>query len=589
MINKEKIFKGLAASKGISIGKPFIYRAEVPSYNVDVIPSKIVSAENEINDYKNAIAHSIKELNKIFTLAKEKLDENNLQIFEAQLSFLSDEHFHNKIIERIKNENKLAYVIFKEEIQIIENKIVSSNDEYIKERVNDIEDMKNRVLRNLLKGRLVSKITENSIVIARNLTPADTILFSTRNLLGIATDLGGINSHVSLISRALGIPAVVGMHDISVNISADDYVIIDGYKGIVIKNPSHQTILNYEEQIRKFQDYEAKLTELEKLPTVTADGKPVKLSTNIEFNNEVDYVVTHYGCDIGLYRTEHLFMELSDFPDEEYQYSQYKFLADKVYPNTVTIRTFDIGGDKILPESQKELNPFLGWRGIRICLDKKDTFLSQLRAILRASVYKNVQIMLPMIASIEEIIKTKEYLNIAKEQLRAKNIRFDENIKLGVMIEIPSAVFLAEEIASMVDFLSIGTNDLVQYTLAVDRDSALVSELYEKFHPAVLRSIKKIVTAAEIRNIPVSVCGEMASDSYASLLLIGMGITELSVLSTAYLRIKNLIRLINYEYAVKIANKVLIMSSVNEIKSYIQECFNKNIAPKLDSEFELIR
>lgn len=582
MNRSEQIFKGIAASKGISIGQPFVYRAEVPSYKVDISPAVIISADSEISDYENAVSQSVKELKKIFELAKEKLEEKNLQIFEAQLSFLYDEFFHSKVKDRIRSENKQAFTVFKEEIQILENAVVSSNDEYIRERVNDIEDMKNRVLRNLLKGRLVSKITENSIVIARNLTPADTILFSNRNLLGIATDLGGINSHVALISRSLRIPAVVAMQDISVNITSDDFLIIDGYKGIVIKNPENDTIESYKKLIEKNLEFERKLEELEKLPSETKDGKSVKLSTNLEFNNEVDYVVTHFGCDVGLYRTEHLFMELGDFPSEEDQYKQYKFLAEHIYPKTVTIRTFDIGGDKILPESQKELNPFLGWRGIRICLDKKETFLVQLRAILRASAGGNIKIMLPMISGIEEIKKTFEYLEEAKQQLRQQNVRFDENIQVGVMIEIPSAVLLADEIAKMVDFFSIGTNDLVQYTLAVDRDSSLVCEMYEKFHPAVLRMIEMTVKAANKNNIPVSVCGEMASDQYASLLLIGLGITELSVVSTAYLHIKRLIRLIKFENAQKVASKVLTMSTINEVKDYIEDCFNKNIGEKLN-------
>lgn len=580
---QEKIFKGIAASKGISIGIPFIYRAEVPTYKVDVTPAKIISSEAEIADYESAVSQSIKELNKIFTLAKEKLDDKNLQIFEAQLSFLYDDFFHSRVKEIIKKENKQAYVVFKEEIQILENAIVSSNDEYIKERVNDIEDMKNRVLRNLLKGRLISKITENSIVIARNLTPADTILFSSRNMLGIATDLGGLNSHVALISRSLRIPAVVGMHDISVNISSEDSVIIDGYKGLVIKNPTQETIEQYRVQVEKNLEFERKLEEIEKLPTETKDGKPVKLSTNLEFNNEVDYVVTHFGCDIGLYRTEHLFMEQGDFPGEDDQYKQYKFLADHIYPKTVTIRTFDIGGDKILPESQKELNPFLGWRGIRICLDKKEMFLEQIRAILRASVNGNIKIMLPMISGIEEVRNTKKLIETAKKQLREKNLRFDENIKVGIMIEIPSAVMLADELAREVDFFSIGTNDLVQYTLAVDRDSSLVSDLYEKFHPSVLRLINHTVKSAERNNIPVSVCGEMASEPYAALLLIGLGVTELSVVSLSYLQVKRLIRLISFEKAKEVASRVLEIAEISEIKKYIEKCFTEYIGEKADN------
>jgi phosphoenolpyruvate-protein phosphotransferase (PTS system enzyme I) len=324
--------------------------------------------------------------------------------------------------------------------------------------------------------------------------------------------------------------------------------------------------------------------ELEKLPSTTCDGFEVRLSANLEFNNEVDYVVSHFGCDVGLYRTEHLFMELGDFPDEETQYKQYKFLAEHIAPKQVTIRTFDIGGDKILPESQKELNPFLGWRGIRICLDKKDIFLAQLKAILRASAYGEIKIMFPLIASLEEVRAAKAMLEQAKVQLRENGIKYDEKIKVGIMIEVPSAVMVADDLAKEVDFFSLGTNDLVQYMLAVDRDSSLVSELYQKFHPAVLRSIKMTVDSAHRNNIPVSVCGEMASDPYSSLLLIGLGIRDLSVEAKAYLQIKRLIRLVNCQDAKGIAEKILTMSTEKEIREYISECFDKNIGEKLAEE-----
>jgi phosphotransferase system enzyme I (PtsI) len=580
--NKEEIFKGHAASKGISIGKPFVYSVESPRY--DSSANGNISTEKEIVDYANAISQSVKELNKIFHLAKEKLDNKNLQIFDAQLSFLNDEYLHSKVKERISQERKSAYHIFNEEIKTLENALLSSNDDYIRERINDIEDLKGRVLRNLTKGRLISKIDENKIVIARNLTPADTILFSSRKLLGIATDLGGINSHVAIISRSLNITAVVGMNRISMNVTENDFLIIDGYKGLVIKNPTEETVMKYKLQVEKNLEFEKKLAELEKLPSTTKDGKEIQLSTNLEFNNEVDYVVSHFGCDVGLYRTEHLFMELGDFPDEETQYKQYRFLAEHISPKKVTIRTFDIGGDKILPDTQKELNPFLGWRGIRICLDKKDMFMTQLRAILRASSAGNLKIMFPMVASLDELLKSKEYLEEAKQQLRAEGMKFDDKIEVGVMIEVPSAVMIADALAKEVSFFSIGTNDLVQYMLAVDRDSSLVSELYQKFHPSVLRAVKMTVDAAERHNIPVSVCGEMASDPYSSLLLIGLGVNELSVEAISYLQIKRLIRLVNFENAQKVGAKAHEMNTETEIREYIEECFNKNIGEKLKDD-----
>lgn len=366
---KEEIYKGLPASKGISMGQPFIYNTETPTMEISVDGK--FSSVKEISDYHLAIEQSRKELTKIFTLAKEKLDEKNLIIFEAQFDFLNDEVFHSKVVERVKSEKSHAYKVFCDEISLIETNLLASKDDYMRERVSDIEDIKNRILRNINRKKLISKIEEERIVVARSLTPSDTILFSNRKMLGFATDLGGLNSHLAIIARSINIPAVVGTGDVSLRMKVSDFLIIDGYKGLVIRNPKNDTIQHYKEQIKKNSDYEKKLYSYEKLPTVTQDGKKITLTVNLEFNKELDYIITHAGCGVGLYRTEHLFLEKGDFPTVEEQYKQYRMIADKLYPNVVTIRTFDIGGDKILPETQRENNPFLGWRGIRICLDKK--------------------------------------------------------------------------------------------------------------------------------------------------------------------------------------------------------------------------
>jgi phosphotransferase system enzyme I (PtsI) len=572
---EEKTYKGIAASKGISIGKPFIYRAELPG--LTSFSGGRVSVKKEIGEYQQAVEQSKKELSKIFNLAKEKLNDENLMIFDAQLGFLNDVHFHEKVIERVQSEKRTASSVFSEEIKNVSDTLMSSKDDYMKERVNDIEDIKNRVLRNMAKKKLISRIDENSIVVAHNLTPADTILFSRRNLLGFATDSGGTNSHVAIIARSINIPAVVGMKDISSRVKSGDFLIIDGYKGIVIQNPSNKTVEKYNEQIKKNNRFEKKLKELEKLPTVTIDGREIKLSVNIEFNNEVDYVATHAACGVGLYRTEHMFLEMGDYPSEEEQFNQYKMLSDRILPHVVTIRTFDIGGDKLLPESQKEPNPYLGWRGIRVSLDMEEVFTTQLRAILKASKNGNLRIMFPMITSLDEILKIKLHLNKVKEQLREQDIPFDENIKIGIMVEVPSAVFLADRFASEVDFFSIGTNDLVQYILAVDRDSSMVSNLYRKFHPAVINAIYLTAQSAIRNNIKISVCGEMAADPFATALLIGLGIDELSVETTSFLGIKRLIRLIKYSDAKKIAEKVLKMDTETKISEYLLKTYSEII------------
>lgn len=572
---KEITYKGLSASKGISMGKPFVYRAETPSYMISA--NGKFSEQKEIDDYLLAIEQSKKELNKVFNFAKEKLDEKGLMIFEAQLEFLNDQILHERILKRVKKEKAHAYKIFVDEIAVIENNLLASRDEYLRERVADIEDIKNRVLRSLNKKKLFSKIDENCIVVSRNLTPADTILFSNRNMLGFVIEQGSVTSHLAIIARSINLPAVVGIPDISRHINPKDYLIIDGYKGVVIKNPSKETISKYKEQIKKNEKFEKSLTEIEDLPTVTKDGQKFKLSVNLEFNQEIDYVITHTNCGIGLYRTEHLFMEIGDFPTEEEQYKQYKLLADRLYPNVVTIRTFDIGGDKVLPISQREVNPYLGWRGIRICLDKPEIFLNQLRAILRASKKGNLKIMFPMIMSLDEIIEVKKLLQRAKDDLRKKNVPFDNNIKIGIMIEVPSSIFIANELAKEVDFFSIGTNDLVQYILAVDRDSSLVSSLYQKFHPAVLRAIKYLLTVSKENNIEVSVCGEMAGDSLGCLILLGMGVDELSVESKSFLRIKKELRHIKFSDLLETADKVLAMDSEKTIREYLEKTYRKFI------------
>lgn len=569
---KEEIYRGLGASKGISIGKTFIYKVELPTYSEK--DDVEFNEEREITEYEQAIEQSKKELTKILNLAKVKLDEKNLLIFEAHLLFLDDTILHQKIIKRISREKKPAYHIFNDEIIKLEKKLLASADEYIRERVLDIEDIRNRVLRNLTKKKLFSKIDENSIVVARKLSPADTILFSNRKLLGFATELGGINSHVSIIARSLNVPAVVGIKDVSAHIKHNDLVIVDGYKGIVYRNPSEKTLTKYKNQIKKNKSFESKLIEFEKLPNETKDGKKISLQVNLEFDKEIDYIITHIGCGVGLYRTEHMFLEIGDFPDEEEQYRQYKMIADRLYPHPVTIRTFDIGGDKLLPESQKEQNPFLGWRGIRISLDKEDMFMNQLRAILRASVKGNIKMMYPMISGLNELLRANSMYKKACDELKQKNIPYDKNMQVGIMVEVPSAVFEADELAKHSDFFSIGTNDLVQYILAVDRDSTTVSNMYEKFHPAVIRALNYTIKTAIKNKIVVSVCGEMAGDPLGTYLLLGLGVRDLSVESTSYLKIKRLIRMINISDAQKTAESILKMDDEEKIKELLNSKYN---------------
>jgi len=574
-IPEEKVYSGIAASPGISIGHAYLYTRNQIKINPDVITAGEV--ERELEEFRRAIEFSVKELNKIYTISKERIGEKKSQIFDAQLEILNDKYFIETIVKRIMTDNRTAGYIFDDEISKLGKILLAADDDYMRERFSDINDVKNRVIRNMKREKLVSKVEENSIIVAHELTPADTILFSKRKVQGYVTDVGGITSHAAIISRALRVPAVVGMKIISNVITSGELIVIDGYNGLIVQNPTPDTIEKYVERLAEYKDYEKKLFEVIDLPSETVDGKKIELTANIEFDEEIDFVTTYAHCGIGLYRTEHLFIEKGDFPSEKEQVEEYSHIANVTHPNCVTIRTYDIGGDKLLPSSQKEANPFLGWRGIRICLDRIEIFKEQLRALLIASSKKNVKIMFPMISSIEEIREAKRILEEVKKEMKAEKIPFDKNIPVGMMIEVPSAYFLAEEFAQEVDFFSIGTNDLIQYILAVDRGNELISELFREFHPAVLRAIAKIIEAAHKHNITVSVCGEMASDPLASVALIGLGIDELSVTPNIFPKIKQIIRTINYKEANKFAKQIIALSTESEIKMKLQLYYKDRI------------
>ncbi|MBS1493444.1 MAG: phosphoenolpyruvate--protein phosphotransferase [Bacteroidetes bacterium] len=575
MSNKEIIYTGIAASPGISIGHAYVYTRNQIKINSGNIADGDV--EKELDEFKKAIDFSVKELNKIYAISKERIGEKKSQIFDAQLEILNDKYFLEGVVKRIIGEKRTAGYIFDDEISKLGKILLAAEDEYMKERFSDINDVKNRVIRNMKREKLVSKVEENSIIVAHELTPADTILFSKRKVQGYITDVGGITSHAAIISRALRVPAVVGMKNISHAVTTGELIIIDGYDGVVIRHPKNDTIENYVTKLAEYKEYERKLFEVIDLPSETLDGKKIEVTANIEFDEEIDFVTTYAHCGIGLYRTEHLFIEKGDFPSEKEQIEEYTHIANVTHPNSVTIRTYDIGGDKLLPTSHKEANPFLGWRGIRICLDRVEIFKEQLRAILVASAKKNVKIMFPMISSIPEIREARKILKEVKKELSEQKIPYDKNIPVGMMIEVPSAVFLAEEFAKEVDFFSIGTNDLVQYILAVDRGNELISDLFKEFHPAVLRAISKIVTAAHKNDITVSVCGEMASNPLASAVLIGLGVDELSVTPNVFPKIKQIIRTINHKEIKAFSKELITLSSEQEIKMKLNLFYKEKI------------
>ena len=577
-MNKDKIYKGIAASPGISIGRAYLYTRKQIKINTQNLSKEEI--QQDIKEFLKAIELSRKELTKIYDLAIERIGEKNSKIFEAQIEILNDKYFLKKVIDRIEKEKRSASYIFNDEITKMGQVMLAKDDDYMKERFADVNDIKNRVVRNMNREKLVSKVEENSIIIAHDLTPGDTILFSKRKVQGYVTDTGGVTSHAAIISRALQIPAVVGMKIISGAVLPGEKIIVDGYAGIIITNPTEKTFAEYEDKIRAHREYEEKLFGIIDLPDVTLDGKHIGLAVNIDLDEETQFLEKSKNCGVGLYRTEHLFIEKGQFPSEDEQIEEYSHISKIAYPNSVTFRTFDIGGDKLLPSSEKEDNPFLGWRGIRISLDKINIFKEQLRAMLIASgKKKNVKIMLPMISSLEEVRRSKIIFSQVKGELDIEEIKYDKKSKLGIMIEVPSAFMLANELANEVDFFSVGTNDLIQYILAVDRGNELVSDMYCEFHPAVIRALKQIADAARSHKIPVSICGEMASNPLSTIILIGLGFNELSVVPSAFPQIKQIIRSAKFLEAEEFAKKILTLSTIDEIKEETDKFYKEKVYP----------
>jgi phosphoenolpyruvate-protein phosphotransferase (PTS system enzyme I) len=575
-LHKEKIHRGIAASQGISIGKAYLYMRKQVNINTMKISDAEVKAEIEL--LKNSIDVSLKELDKIYGISVERIGEKNSKIFEAQIEIIKDNIFLDTVLNRIESENRSAGFVFNDEIEKLGQIFLRSDNHYMHERYADLIDVKNRVIRNMKRDKLVSKVEEDAIIFAHELTPADTILFSRRKVRGYATDTGGITSHTAIISRALRVPSVVGLKMISKQIETGDLVIIDGYEGLIISHPTDETITVYRNKQKEYLNHEMLLVNVIKKPCETLDKKRVELTANIEFIEETEFLQNCGDCGIGLYRTEHLYMEKGDFPSTGEQIEDYTHISNITFPKKVTIRTYDLGGDKIYKDNNyKEVNPYLGWRGIRMCLDKTDIFKSQLEALLISSTKKNIKIMLPMITSVDEVRQTKVLLKEVKKGLDERGVYYDKNIPLGIMIEVPSAVLIAEELAREVDFFSIGTNDLIQYTLAVDRGNEFISALYQQFHPALIRSLQKIVDAGHNNKIKVSICGEMASVPYAVPVLIGLGMDELSVLPSMFSEIKQIVRATKYTDAKVLVDELLTFPAETQIKNKVVQFFETKI------------
>ncbi|MGK9475872.1 phosphoenolpyruvate--protein phosphotransferase [Melioribacter sp. OK-6-Me] len=577
MEKNQIILKGIAAAPGISIAPAYLFSKESESVSAE----KIEDIEEALGNIDAALELSKKEMRKIFNLAVDKIGEKRAAIFEAQMMVLDDPILISTIKERIRNEKMSPEYIVEDEISKYIKIMNASNEPYMKERSHDIEDIKNRIIRNLKKKKWKSKVSNDVIVVTTNLSPSDTVLLSRSNVKGYVTDFGGLTSHAAIVARSLNIPAVVGIHEATNLIQNGDLLIIDGFHGEVIVNPSNELINEYKEKINKLSQYDEELLKIKSLPAVTLDGKEIKLMANLDISEEMSFIVHNCADGIGLVRTEQLFEEYEVFPDEDQQYEVYNKISESIYPKPVIIRAFDIGGDKVLPVDLHEPNPMLGWRGIRLLLDNPNLFKTQIRAVLKASKHKNVWFMLPMINSLSEVIAAKKIIEECKKELLEEHIPFDNGILVGIMIEVPSAAVLTSDFAEIVDFISIGTNDLIQYLLAVDRGNEIVSTQYQEFHPAVIRTIKHIINEAGKKSLPVSMCGEMAADPFALPLLVGLGLESLSISAAGIPLHKKILRSLNYSELKQLADECLNLKNEDEINNKLHKFFNEKISDQI--------
>jgi phosphoenolpyruvate-protein phosphotransferase (PTS system enzyme I) len=570
-----EFLKGIAASSGIAIAKA--YEMKEPDLSFET--KKVDNVAEEIERLKAALSTSQIELEKIRDKANEDLGSDKAAIFEAHLLVLNDPELISPIQDKMKNEQVNAEAALKAVADMFIMMFEQMDNEYMKERAADIRDVTNRVLANLLGVGVVnlSMISEEVIIIADDLTPSDTAQLNRKYVKGFTTNIGGRTSHSAIMARSMEIPAVVGTKTATSSIKNGDVVIVDGLKGEVHINPAAEVIEQYKAEQIRYEEQKAEWAKLVNESTVSADGHHVELAANIGTPNDLEGVISNGAEGVGLYRTEFLYMGRNELPSEEEQFESYKAVLEGMKGKPVVVRTLDIGGDKELPylELPHEMNPFLGFRAIRLCLEEQDLFRTQLRALLRASVYGNLKIMFPMIATLDEFRAAKAILTEEKETLVANGTAVSENIELGIMVEIPSTAILADQFAKEVDFFSIGTNDLIQYTMAADRMNERVSYLYQPYNPAILRLVKMVIDAAHREGKWAGMCGEMAGDENAIPLLLGLGLDEFSMSATSILKARSQILRLTKQEMKELADKALQMSTVGEVMEAVKIATSK--------------
>ena len=571
-------FEGAGVSPGIAHGKVHVVRDDLD----DVARYRISSSQvtDEIGRFEAALIQTRMQILEMQQRIAESIGAKDAAIFDAHLLVVEDRTLIDEVLRKLETDLCNVEWVFQEVATRYAETLNKIDDPYLRERALDIQDVTKRVIRNL-QGKAPKAflaLSESHILIAHNLTPSDTASINRERVLGIATDLGSRTSHTAIMARSLNIPAIVGLHDVTAKLETGQYVLVDGTNGLLIVHPKAETLTHYAEIESRRAQVATQLKALRETSSTTRDGRHIVLSANIELPEDVDAVTANGAEGIGLYRTEFLYLNRNTLPTEEEQYETYRKVAECVRPNPLIIRTFDLGGDKLAPgtvDISDELNPFLGWRAIRFCLENIEIFKTQVRAILRASVVGNVKIMFPMISGLDELRGANAVVAECREELHRSKMEIDAKIEVGAMIEVPSAAISASVLACEVDFFSVGTNDLIRYTLAVDRVNEKIAHLYEPTHPAVLRLLKWIADAAHTNNIWVGVCGEMAGDIALVPLLLGLGMDELSASAMLVPRVKRAVQSVAISECRELVEETLKLNTASEILARCVELADK--------------